>query len=201
MVYAVGKGSCDITARTTNSGVSKRCRVTVNVPSTKITLKTNTASVKKLYMVKGSTTYLYYDLLPLETTDKVTFKSSSSKKVSVNPSTGLITAKKKGSATITAKTTSGKKATIKVYVVKKAKAAKKVKKIKSASSVKRGKTIKLTAVLKVGSSTDTLSWSVDKSQIARIDSYGYLTGLKKGKVKVTVSTSTGAKKTKKIRVK
>lgn len=199
VVRAVGKGQCNITARS-GSGKSISCSVTVNVPSTKLTLKTNTASVKKLYLVRGNTAYLYYDLLPLETTDTVTFKSSSSKKVSVN-SSGQITAKKKGSATITAKTTSGKKAKIKVYVVKKAKAAKKITKIKSASSVKRGKTIKLTAVLKVGSSTDTLSWSVDKTQLARIDSYGYLTGLKKGKVKVTVTTSSGAKKTKKIRVK
>ncbi len=51
------------------------------------------------------------------------------------------------------------------------------------------------------SSTDTLSWSVDKTHLARIDSYGYLTGVKKGKVKVTVTTSSGARKTKKIRVK
>ena len=200
VVRAVGKGQCNITA-TSGSGRSVSCSVTVKIPSTKITLKTNTASTKKIYLVKGTSSNLYYNLSPLDTTDTVTFKSSSSKKVSVNPSTGQIQAKKKGSATITARTTSGKKAKIKVYVVKKAKKAKKIKKIKSASSVKRGKTIKLTAVLKVGSSTDTLSWSVDKTHLAHIDSYGYLTGVKKGKVKVTVTTSSGARKTKKIRVK
>jgi uncharacterized protein YjdB len=73
--------------------------------------------------------------------------------------------------------------------------------LKVPKKVKRKKTIKLSVGLKPKKSTDTLSYSCNKTNIAEVDSYGYLKAKKKGKVKVTVTASSGKSVTKTITVK
>lgn len=198
VVTGIAKGEVTITAKGKISGVSAGITITVTVPSTGVKIVTEYASEKKIYLVKGSSYQLQYKLLPEETTDKVSFTTNKKKIANVSED-GTISAKKKGNATITVKTESGKKATIKVYVVSKEKNAKKIK-IKT-SSIKVGKTVKLKYSITPTATTNTLSYSVNKPNIAEIDEYGYITGLKKGKVKVTVTASNGKKKTKTIKVK
>lgn len=198
VVTGIAKGEVTITAKGKISGVSAGITITVTVPSTGVKIVTEYASEKKIYLVKGSSYQLQYKLLPEETTDKVSFTTNKKKIANVSED-GTISAKKKGNATITVKTESGKKATIKVYVVSKEKNAKKIK-IKT-SSIKVGKTVKLKYSITPTTTTNTFSYSVNKPKIAEIDEYGYITGLKKGKVKVTVTASNGKKKTKTIKVK
>ena len=108
-VKAVGKGTAKITAVTADGMKKAVCKVTVKVPAVKITL-----NKKKLYIVKGKSKKLKAVMTPAGTTDKVKWSTSNSSVVSVK--NGKLKAKKAGTAVITAKTSSGKKAKCKVYV-------------------------------------------------------------------------------------
>ncbi len=213
LITGVAKGTATITVKT-NTGKSATCRVTVTgeatpgttaaptstaVPATKLTVLVNKPNAKKFYMAKGQRVTLKTKMEPVGTTDKLTYTSNKTNVATVS-SSGMITAKNKGTAKITITATSGLKTTVTVVVSKKQVKAKKVK-VKCAKSMKRGKTIKLKVTLKK-KSTDTLSFSSNKSAIATVDAYGYVTAKnKKGKVKITVRTSSGKKATKTIKVK
>ena len=202
-VKLLSKGDVTISVKGNVSNVGKQWSIHVRVPSTKVVLKTTSAADTKLYMLAGNSYQLRYNISPDPqdpngTEDKVTFKSSK-KKVATVDENGLITAKKKGKAVITIKTESGKTDKITVNVVKKELASGKIT-VKTAS-VKKGKTVRLKLKLKKSKSTDTLTYAVNKPKLATIDEFGYLKALKKGTVKVTVTSSSGAKTTKKIKIK
>ncbi len=198
VIRAVAPGAVSINVKS-NTGRTASCRVTVKQPANKITLLLNRPSTKTVYMAKGKSVTLNTRLAPENTTDKLTYKSSKAKVASVT-SNGFVTAKKKGSAKITIQADSGKKISLKIIVSKKEVKAKKVK-IKAPKTVKRKKTVKLTVSLKSAKSTDTLSFASNKPNIAEIDAYGYLKAKKKGKVKITVTASSGKKAVKTIKVK
>lgn len=198
VIRAIAPGAASITART-DTNKTAICNVTVKQPATKITLLLNRPSTKTIYVAKGQTVTISTKLAPENTTDKLTYKSNKPKIATVTPA-GLITAKKKGTAKITIKADSGKKVTLKVVVSKKQVKAKKVK-IKGPKSVKRKKTVKISVALTSKKSTDTLTFAVNKPNLATIDAYGNLTAKKKGKVKVTVTASSGKKATKTIKIK
>ena len=198
VIRAVAPGRVDINVRS-NTGKTAACRVTVKQPANKITLLLNRPSTKTVYLAKGKSVTLNTRLAPENTTDKLMYKSSKPKVATVT-SSGVVTAKKKGSAKITIQADSGKKISVKIVVSKKEVKAKKVK-IKAPKTVKRKKTVKLTVSLKSAKSTDTLSFSSNKPNIAQIDAYGYLKAKKKGKVKITVTSSSGKKAVKTIKVK
>lgn len=112
---------------------------------------------------------------------------------------GVIKAKKKGTAKIEITTTSGRRQVITVIVSKKVK-AKKVK-VKAPKTMKRKKTATLKVSLAPAKSTDTLSFKSSKSSVVKVDGYGVLTAKKKGTAKITVKSSSGKKKVIKIKVK
>lgn len=108
-VKAVGAGTATITA-TTTSGKKITCKVTVKAPATKIKLNKKTIKLEKgeKYTLKATTT-------PKKSTDTIKWISSN-KKVARVSNKGVVTAVKKGTAIITAKTTSGKTVKCKVTV-------------------------------------------------------------------------------------
>lgn len=87
-------------------------KITYKIPATKITLKKTSIKLEKgkKYTIKAT-------LTPAKTTDTLKF-TSSNKKIATVSKNGVITAKKKGKATITVKATSGAKKKIKVTVKK-----------------------------------------------------------------------------------
>lgn len=117
-VTARKKGTAVITVKTPN-GKKATCKVTVKeIKSKKIKLNTRNLKAYKGYKFRAKAT-----LTPKNSTDKITWKSSNPKVATVS-SKGVITMKKKGKATITARTESGKKAIIKVTVWNKKKVVK-----------------------------------------------------------------------------
>jgi len=112
---------------------------------------------------------------------------------------------KPGSTTVTATAPNGKKATLKVVVLKK---AKKVKKIviskKTKKAMKAGKSKFLTAAVKpknaTGKTGAVYKWKSGKKKVAKIDAAGKITALKKGKCKITVTVG-GKKKSFNITIK
>ena len=193
-VKAAGKGTANITATTADGLKTAVCKVTVKVPATKVTMNT-----KKVYIVKGSTISLKAVMAPSGTTDKI--KWSTSKSYVATVKSGKVKAKKTGTAVITAKASSGKKATCKIYVVKKAKKAASVKLDKKKVSIKKGGWILLSAVLKPESATDTVNWKSSNKKVASVDAYGFVKAKKKGKATITVTTGNGKKVTCKVTVK
>ena len=111
-IKAKAKGTCTIYVYAQN-GVYKEIKVTVAGKAKKSTsIKLNK---KKYSMKKGASYTLKPTVKPATSTDTVKW-TSSNKKVAAVDAYGTVKAKKKGTATITAKTTSGKKATCKITV-------------------------------------------------------------------------------------
>ena len=111
---------------------------------------------------------------------------------------GKIKGVKTGTATITVKTTSGKKATCKVTVKV---PATKVKLNKTKATVAKGRTLTLKATMTPSSSTDKLTWTSSNKKVATVDKNGKVKALKKGAATITVKTTSGKKAACKITVK
>ena len=103
--------------------------------------------------------------------------------------TGTVTAKKPGTAVITA--TSGKHvASFTVKVVTRAVNATRVT-LPKTKAVSVGAGARLTARLCPSGATSTVSWRSSSPKVATVDRTGLVTGVRKGKVTVTVRTSSG----------
>ena len=111
LVTAVAPGSATITAETVN-GLKATCVVTVNaIPPTSITVSPTSATLDV-----GATRQLTATVLPSNATDKSVKWSSSNNAIATVSASGLVTAVAPGSATITAETVNGLKATCAVTV-------------------------------------------------------------------------------------
>lgn len=113
-ITALGVGTCKIIAAAKDNSKKKAyCLLYVSkaVPSTGVTI-----SEKDMVLVKGTSSMLAYSVSPNNTTDKVRFYSDN-KKVATVSSTGRVSARKPGAATITVRTSSGKVGMVNVTVV------------------------------------------------------------------------------------
>ena len=142
-------------------------------------------------------------LIPLDTQTTLTWTSSNPKVAKVDKN-GKITARKKGTATITATADNGVSAKIKVTVKP---APKKVTLYKGKKALaksetlklKKGKTLKLKAKLPTGTAS-TLTWKSSKPKVVKVDKNGKLTALKPGTAIITVKTHNGKRATVKVKV-
>ena len=57
------------------------------------------------------------------------------------------------------------------------------------------------ATVKPATTTDTVTWTSSNKKVATVDAFGKVTAKKKGKVTITVKTTSGKKATCKITVK
>ena len=150
------------------------------------TFELNTSS-KTLY-TKGSTKTTLKVTTNL--TDKITWKSSNTKVAAVN-SKGVVTAKAKGTAVITA-SCGEYKVTCKITVKNPS-----LKLTKSSATVKVGKTTKISAK---ATPSGKVTYKSSNSKIATVSSKGVVKGKKKGTAKITV-TCNGVKKVFTVKVK
>ena len=113
-ITGVKTGSCKIYA-TAKDGSKKKaaCWVYVleNVPSTAVTLESS-----NMLLVRGTKSVINYSLSPANSTDTVTF-TSNNKSVATVSASGNVTAKRVGTATITIRSSSGKRALLTVTVI------------------------------------------------------------------------------------
>ena len=154
------------------------------VAVTKVTLDKSklTLGVKEKYTLKAT-------VAPANATNStVTWKSSKSSVVAVS-SAGKITAKKKGTATITA-TADGKTVSCKVTV----KAAPKKVSVKAAKvKLKKGQKKKIVVKLPKNTASNKITFTSSNKKVAKVDANGKITAVKKGKAKITVKTFNGKK--------
>ena len=175
VVTAKKVGTATITAKAGDKTAT--CKVTVEATQvTSITLDKTSASLKA-----GETVKLTATVTPSDATDKaVTWSTSDASVATV--SNGVVTAKKVGTATITAKA-GDKTATCKVTVV--ATPVTSITLDKTSASLKAGETVKLTATVNPSDATDkTVTWSTSDASVATV-SNGVVTAKKVGTATIT----------------
>ncbi|WP_099469015.1 Ig-like domain-containing protein [Konateibacter massiliensis] len=185
-----GKTTITVTMK---SGATASATITVQKKA--VTTKSLSISEKKVTLQKGKTTTLSVARNPITATEKITWTSSNTKVATVN-NKGKVTAKSAGTATITAKTSNGKKVTAKITVKNPT-----VKLKKSSATVKVGKTTTI-AIKSMYPATDSVkSFKSSNSKVASVNKNGVVTGKKKGTATITVTMKSGAKATFKVTVK
>lgn len=198
-VTAKSKGVARITATTTDgSNLSATCTVTVKQMVTMIvnTMNINRGSKnvkRKLPVMVGNNA----------TNKTLSYKSSNPNAVSVNAK-GQITAKKKGTATVSVKTTDGTnivvyyRVTVKQLVTS-VKLNKKAISLKAKGKAKQ-KTYTLKATVTKGANNKKVKWTSSKSKIATVNSKGKVTAKKKGTCYISVTSTDGSRKSAKCKV-
>lgn len=198
-VTAKGKGIARITATTTDgSNLSATCTVTVKQMVTMIvnTMNINRGSKnvnRKLPVMVGNNA----------TNKTLNYRSGNSKVVSVNAK-GQITAKKKGTATVSVKTTDGTNIVV-YYRVTVKQLVTSVKLNKKAISLKaKGKAKQKTYTLKATVTKDAnnkkVKWTTSNKKVAVVNSKGKVTAKKKGTCYISVTSTDGSRKSAKCKV-
>ncbi len=153
---------------------------------TKVTLNKTSA---KLY--KGQSITLTATVAPSNATNKaVTWKTSDSSIATV--SGGKVTAKKAGTATITAETVNGIKATCKVTVQI---GVTKITLNKTAATIKKGETLKIKATVSPSNAVNkAVTWTSSNTKVATV-SDGTVTAKGLGTATITAKTANGTNAT------
>lgn len=149
------------------------------------------------YVMKPKTTLsLKAKCLPSGVSQKVTWKSSKSSVASVS-SSGKVTAKKSGTATIyaIAKDGSGKKASCKIKVTKSIKRISKISVKVSKKTIYVGESLSAKVTISPKSPTlKSLVWTSSNTKVAAVTQSGKIKGTGAGTAKITAMAQDGSKK-------
>ena len=192
-VIAKRAGTAVITATSTN-GKSAGCTVTVEkkqIPVTEVRLSESTVGI-----VEGSTYKLTATVLPENTTDSKNVSwSSNNEAVATVDANGNVTAKRAGTAVITATSENGKTASCTITVNKKDTniTITEVRLNKSTETLTEGDTTTLTATVLPENTTDSksVSWSSSNSEVAAVDANGTVTAKSAGTAVITATSTNG----------
>lgn len=182
-VVAKANGTATITAKIPN-GKTASCKITVKSAPNKVTLN------KTSITVGVGEKFDFNSSLPSGTASySIVYSSSNSSVASVNSAGGLMTAKKVGTATITAKTFNGKTATCKVTVKK---APTSISLNKTKLTLKVGQKFDLNSSLPNGCASYSVVYTSNNTSVATVKaSGGLVTAKKKGKATITAKTYNG----------
>ena len=189
-ITAKSNGTVTITARSSN-GKTAACKVTVQPPASKITLNRST-----LYLGVGEKFQLTSYVQNGTASEKRAF-SSSGNHICHTSGTGLLTAKKEGTAYITVKTFNGKTAKCKVVVQK---PAAKVTINKTWLTLHKGQKYQLKSWVEAGTASTKRAWSSSDNSTVYTTGNGLLTAKKTGTAYITVKTYNGKSCTLKVKV-
>ena len=163
--------------------------------------ETTTVDVEKVSLNKSATTLtegesetLTATITPSNATGDKTVKwSSSNEAVAAVDSNGKVTAKKAGTAVITATSSNGKSASCTVTVKQKEIAITGISLNKSTTSLTEGESETLTATITPSNATvdKTVKWSSSNGAVAAVDSNGKVTAKKAGTAVITATSSNG----------
>ena len=155
---------------------------------TGVSLNTSSKSV-----TEGDSFQLSATITPSNATDKsITWTSSNTSVATV--SNGYVTTHQAGSATIYATSSNGKQAPCTVRVTAKTISVTGVSLNTSSKSVTEGDSFQLSATITPSNATDkSYTWASSNTNIATVDSNGYVTTKQAGNVTITATTKDGNK--------
>ena len=190
LVTAKSKGTAIITARTDDGGYTATCTVTVSQPVTGISLNQSSISI-----IKGKTYQLSASIQPSGASNRNVTWSSSNSNIATVSSSGKVSAKAAGTATITVKTKDGSK-TAKCTVTVKNEPIKVtgVSLNRSQITLFAGKSENLTAAVKPSNAANKgITWQSSNTNVATVDSSGRITARTEGTATITVKTNDNGK--------
>jgi len=197
VVKGISKGKATITVKTAN-GLTATSNVTVS--DEQIPIKSVTLSKKELVVKKETSNSLRAIINPSNTTDdkKLTWTSSNNEIITVS-STGVLTARKPGTAVITVTTSNGISESCNVTVISEITS---VALNRTAMSIEEGASDTLRATINPSDTTDSkeLTWKSSNTSVATVDQNGVVTAVKKGVATITVQTVNGRRAECKITV-
>ncbi len=175
-------GTTNITVTTDDGGLTATCKVSV-----KRKLKSFTLNKKKVTLNTGATFTLKVNRKPSNATEGISYTTSNKNVATVNAK-GVITAKGRGTATITAKSERGKTVKCKVTVKQPVNSMY----ISSTTAfVYMGESIKLTAnVLPKNANNQSFTWSSSNTAVATVNG-GTVTPKSVGTTVITVKSANG----------
>ena len=190
LVTAKSKGTAIITAMTDDGGYTATCTVTVSQPVTGISLNQSSISI-----IKGKTYQLSASIQPSGASNRNVTWSSSNSNIATVSSSGKVSAKAAGTATITVTTKDGSK-TAKCTVTVKNEPIKVtgVSLNRSQITLFAGKSENLTAAVKPSNAANKgITWQSSNTNVATVDSSGRITARTEGTATITVKTNDNGK--------
>ncbi len=187
LVTAKSRGNATITATTTDgSNLSASCSVTVNQLATGITLNKTQATISN-----GETLQLTATVSPSNVSNSTVTWSSSNTSVATVSSSGLVTAKSRGTATITATTTDGSNLSASCSVTVN-QLATGITLNKTQATINNGETLQLTATVSPSNvNNSAVTWSSSNTSVATVSSNGLVTAKSRGNATITATTTDG----------
>ena len=194
VVTAVSKGSARIAATAADgSGCCDRCTVVVtgDIMVTNVSVSPSSKS-----LTVGATCYLYETVIPSNATNKTVLWSSSNTNVAtVNPNSGLVTARGAGLATIyaTAQDGRGKRGTCSISVSTPVSVTS-INVSPKQKTLSPGETTTLRATVCPCGASGSVIWSSSNTSVATVGTYtGIVTAKSHGTTTITARTANGSK--------
>lgn len=193
-VYAVGKGTATVTAETTN-GKKAEVTVTVTAKTVEVSSVDFPYSVSSFSMEIDEYAELTVTVSPDNAADKTVRWSTSDSSVVTVDDNGTVMAVGNGTATVTAETANGKKATITVVVGEVEVTDISFPYSVSSFTMKVDEYAELEVELKPGNASDrTVRWKTSEKNVATV-SKGIVTAVGKGTAVITAEAANGKKAT------
>jgi uncharacterized protein YjdB len=197
VVTAVAPGTAVVSA--TSGGISGAATIVVH-PAPVATIEVTPATLSLGVGEAGQLVVVLRDANGVELNDRVVSWTTSDDGVAIVSSTGLVLARARGSAVVTA-TSEGKKATVAVDVHDVAVAS--VAILPSSATIGIGGSVQLVAVPRDAAGNPlpgrTVDWTTDAPTIATVSSSGFVSGLAGGVARIT-ATSEGKSATAEVTV-
>ena len=147
----------------------------------------------RIEIIEGESAVLSASVSPEAASDRAVAWSSSDRSVATVDKAGTVHGLRPGTATVTA-TAEGKSGTCAVTVKAKAVNVTEVTLDRAELTLTEGETETLTATVKPDNADNRkVTWSSDKTEIARVDGAGRVTAVKAGEAVITVTTEDGGK--------
>ena len=192
VVTALKEGTVEITATTADgTNLSAVCKFTIKPDPDLLAayVQLNKTSVS---LYANETTTLVATVYPVTAVNKKVTWSSSNTSVATVSSTGVVTAKSVGSATITATTTDGTNKTATCQVSVYATPATGISLNKTSATLKVNETVTLSATVTPTSATNRkVSWKSSDESVATVSSTGVVTAKSIGNANITATTTDG----------
>lgn len=196
VVTGVAEGTAMITLTSpSNASIFDVCEVTVNAATPVSGVSLDVTSKDDMYV--GDELQLTATVAPANATNKNVTWSSSDETVATVSSTGLVTALKAGTATITVTTVDGSKTATCDLTISNVDVTG-VSLDQSSATIyvgfAVGNTVQLTATVAPSNATDkSVSWESSNTSVATVSSAGLVTAVAVGTATITVTTTDGSK--------